>query len=73
MKKTFKMYDLDCANCAAKMEREIRKIPGVIAVNISFMAQKLSLEAEDANFDKIAKLAAAACKKIDDEVEVELK
>ena len=73
MKKTFKMYDLDCANCAAKMEREIKKIPGVISVNISFMAQKLTLEAEDAAFDEIAGLAAAACKKIDDEVEVELK
>ena len=73
MKKVFKMYDLDCANCAAKMENEIRKIDGVISVSISFLAQKMILEADDARFDAIAKLAAKACKKIDDECEVELK
>lgn len=73
MKKVFKMLDLDCANCAAKMENEIRKIDGVTSVNISFLAQKLTLEAEDARFDEIAKLAAKACKKIDDDCEVILK
>ena len=73
MKKVFKMLDLDCANCAAKMENEIRKIDGVISVNISFLAQKMTLEADDARFDAIAKAAAKACKKIDDECEVILK
>ena len=73
MKKVFKMVDLDCANCAAKMENEIRKIDGVISVNISFLAQKMTLEADDARFDAIATLAAKACKKIDDECEVILK
>ena len=73
MKKVFKMLDLDCANCAAKMENEIRKIDGVIDVNISFLAQKMTLEAQDERFDEIAKKAAKACKKIDDECEVVLK
>jgi len=73
MKKVFKMEDLDCANCAAKMENEIRKIDGVISVSISFLSQKMTLEADDARFDAIAKLAAKACKKIDDECEVVLK
>ncbi len=73
MKKVFKMLDLDCANCAAKMENEIRKIDGVIDVNISFLSQKLTLEADDSRFDEIAKKAAKACKKIDDECEVILK
>ena len=73
MKKVFRMYDLDCANCAAKMENEIRKIDGVISINISFLSQKLTLEADDARFDEIAKLAAKACKKVDDECEVVLK
>jgi len=67
------MIDLDCANCAAKMEREIAKIDGVISVNISFLAQKMTLEADDARFDEIAKLAAKACRKVDDECEVVLK
>ena len=73
MKKVFKMIDLDCANCAAKMENEVRKIDGVTDVNISFLAQKMTLEADDARFNDIAKQAAKACKKIDDEVEVVLK
>ena len=73
MKKVFKMIDLDCANCAAKMENEVRKIDGVIDVNISFLAQKMTLEADDARFNEIAKQAAKACKKVDDEVEVVLK
>lgn len=73
MKKVFKMIDLDCANCAAKMENEIRKIDGVIDVNISFLAQKMTLEAQDERFDEIAKKAAKACRRIDDECEVVLK
>ena len=73
MKKVFKMVDLDCANCAAKMENEIRKIDGVTDVNIRFLAQKMTLEADDARFEAIAKAAAKACKKIDDECEVILK
>ena len=73
MKKVFKMLDLDCANCAAKMENEIRKIEGVVSVNISFLAQKMTLEADDARFGEIARLVAKACKKIDDECEVILK
>lgn len=73
MKKVFKMIDLDCANCAAKMEREIAKIDGVSSVSISFLAQKMTLEADDARFDEIAKLAAKACRRIDDDCEVVLK
>ena len=37
MKKKFKMVDLDCANCAAKMEDAIKKIPGVNDASVSFM------------------------------------
>lgn len=73
MKKVFKMLDLDCANCAAKMENEIRKIDGVSDVNISFLAQKMTLEADDARFDEIAKQAAKVCKRVDDDCEVVLK
>ncbi|MDO4370113.1 MAG: cation transporter [Clostridia bacterium] len=73
MKKVFKMLDLDCANCAAKMENEIRKIDGVTDVNISFLAQKMTLEADDARFDEIAKQAAKVCKRVDDDCEVVLK
>ena len=53
MRKVFKMEDLECANCAAKMQDAIAKIDGVNSVNISFMTQKLTLEADDAEFDDV--------------------
>ena len=55
MKKVFEMEDLDCANCAAKMEDAIRKIEGVTYCSISFMAQRMTIEADDARFDAIMK------------------
>lgn len=73
MKKSFKMLDLDCANCAAKMERAISQLDGVQKVTISFLAQKMTLEADDARFDEIARKAAECCKKVDSECEVILK
>lgn len=65
MKKRIQLVDLDCAACAAKMEDAIRKIPGVNSVSISFMTQKLTLDAEDSNFDEILQKAAAVCKKVE--------
>ncbi len=53
MKKHFKLVDLDCANCAAKMEDAIKKIDGVQNASVSFMAQKMTVEADDARFDSI--------------------
>ena len=40
MKKVFKLHELDCANCAAKMEAAIRKIAGVESASVNFMTQK---------------------------------
>lgn len=65
MKKVFKLEDLDCANCAAKMERAIAKIDGVDAVSISFMAQRLSIEADESSFDGIMKEVVKVCKKVE--------
>lgn len=65
MKKVFKLEDLDCANCAAKMERAIKKIDGVVSATVSFMSQKLTLEADDATFDAIMKDVIKTCKKIE--------
>ena len=48
MKKKFKLQDLDCANCAAKMEEAIKKIEGVSDANVSFMTQKMTIEADEA-------------------------
>ena len=65
MKKTFALEELDCAHCAAKMETAINKIDGVISASISFMSQKLTIEATDEDFDKIVKAAQKAIKKIE--------
>ena len=73
MKKRFGMVDLDCANCAAKMEAAIKKIDGVNDAAVSFLAQKLVLDADDARFDDILKQAIAAIKKVDSNVEVIVK
>ena len=55
MKKSFKIEDLDCAHCAAKIEDEIRKLDGVNSVSVNFLAQKLVLDADDAKFDAVLK------------------
>jgi len=73
MKKRFNMVDLDCANCAAKMEAAIKKIDGVNDAAVSFLAQKLVLDADGARFDDILKQAIAAIKKVDGNVEVIVK
>lgn len=65
MKKVFKLEDLDCANCAAKMERAIAKIDGVTFVNVGFMSRRLTVEADDAAFDDVMKAVVKACKKIE--------
>ena len=65
MRKTFELEDLDCANCAAKMAEGIRKIEGVSYADVNFLSQKLTIEAEDSEFDEIMNNAAKVCKKIE--------
>lgn len=65
MKKTYKLEDLDCANCAAKMERAISKIDGVKSVSVSFMAQRMTIEADDERFAAIMDDAVRKCRKIE--------
>ncbi|WP_160212233.1 cation transporter [Adlercreutzia aquisgranensis] len=70
MIKTFKLRDLDCANCAAKMENAINQLDGVNSARVSFMTQKLTLDADDARFDAILDAAAAVCSKIEPDCEI---
>ena len=73
MKKTFKMEDLDCAHCAAKMEDAIKKLDGVTNANVNFLAQKVTIEAADDRFEDIVKEAAKACKKIEPDCRIIVK
>lgn len=70
MKKKFKMNELQCAHCAAKMEDAIKKIPGVESANINFMMQKLTVEADEENFDRIMEEAQKCCDKIEKGVKI---
>lgn len=73
MKKTFKLEDLDCANCAAKMEAAIKKLDGVKDCSVSFMTQKMSIEAEDDRFDEVVKAAVKCVAKVEPDCRVILK
>ena len=72
MKKKFKLQDLDCANCAAKMEEAIKKIEGVSDATVSFMTQKMTIEADDSRFDGIMKEVVSACKKVEPDCIIQL-
>ena len=65
MRKSFKLEDLDCANCAAKMQDAISKMPGVEKCTVNFMMQKLTIVCAEEKLDEIMKKAAAACRKIE--------
>lgn len=70
MKKVYRLEDLDCANCAAKMERSIAKIDGVKSVSVSFMAQRMSIEADDDNFENIMDEVVKKCKKVEPDCKI---
>lgn len=70
MKKTYKLEDLDCANCAAKMEDAIKKIDGVTNASVSFIMQKMTIEAADDRFEQILKDVLKTIKKVEPDCRV---
>ena len=70
LKKKLKMNNLDCANCAMKMQEAISKLDGVNDVQINFMFQKMTIDADDERFDEIIKLAESECKKFEKNVSI---
>ena len=71
MKKTFKLIDLDCANCAAKMEDAIRKLDGVHDATVSFMTQKLTIDADDHRFEEIMDQVERVIRKVEPDCSVQ--
>ncbi|WP_417003895.1 cation transporter [Adlercreutzia equolifaciens] len=61
MRKSFKLENLDCANCAAKMEAGISELPGVNKASISFMTSKLLIDADTEDFDALLDAAQQVC------------
>lgn len=72
MKKKFNLTDLDCANCAAKMEDAINKIDGVTAATVSFIQQKMTIEADESRFDEIMEQVVKVCKKVEPDCVINL-
>ncbi len=70
MKKVFKLENLGCANCAAKMEKAISKIDGVESVTIGFMSRRLTIEADESRFNDILEKASKAIKKYEKDCEI---
>ena len=70
MKKKFKLQDLDCANCAAKMEEAIKKIDGVNDASVNFMMQKMTINADDSKFDDIMKEVVTVCAKVEPDCKI---
>lgn len=71
MQKKFNI-EVDCANCAAKIENALNKLEGVNHASVSFMTQKLVLDADDDRFSAVLKEAVKAAKKIEPDFEIEL-
>ena len=72
MKKVIAMQDLDCANCAAKMEQEIKKIDGVQSCSINFMLQRMTLELDDQNSAQIIEKIRATVKKVEPDCKLKI-
>ena len=66
MKKVYKLEDLDCANCAAKMENAIKELPEVEDASVSFMYQKMTVNfAEGADEAAVMKKIVKLCRKVE--------
>lgn len=70
MKKSYKIQNLCCANCARKIEDGIKKIPGVIDAKILFMVQKLNLEVEDGALESVLIEVKKVAKKVEPDCEI---
>lgn len=70
MKKTFLLEGLDCANCAAKIERAVSKIEGVTKVSVNFLTTKMVIEAEEEAMDEIVKKAKKVVRREEPDVDM---
>lgn len=70
MKKIYKLNNLDCANCAAKLEEAISKIKGINEATISFMTQKMTLEIDETRMEEILEEVKKVCYKIEPDCEM---
>lgn len=65
MRRTFALEELDCANCAQRMEDAINKLDGVQSASVSFLSQRLMIEADESDFEDVLARAQKAIKRIE--------
>jgi copper chaperone CopZ len=70
MKKIYRLENLDCANCAAKIENALKKLDGVSDASVSFMTQRMTLECDDSRLDDVLAKAKTVIRKLEPEVTV---
>ena len=70
MRKVFKLDEIDCAVCAGKLEDAIKKLDGVQGAKINFLTQKLTLEADDDNFDAVLDAVVKLTAEIEPDCEI---
>ena len=68
MKKIYKINGLDCANCAAKVERAIGKLDGVNSASVNFFMQKITVDLDDARAAEIEGDIKKVCRKVEPEM-----
>ena len=69
MKKVYKLQNLDCANCAAKMENALRKLPGITGATVSFMTQRMTLVCEG-DPDELMDRVTEVCRRVEPDLQI---
>mgnify|MGYP003571448905 CR=1 FL=1 len=70
MTKVFHLKDLDCANCAAKMEHCLQKIDAINHVSVNYLTQKMMIDAKDDEFETVMQQVVKVCKKIEPDCKI---
>ena len=70
MRKSFRLDEIDCANCALKLQDALAQLEGVESVSVNFLTQKLTLEAEDARFDAVLDQVVKVAARVEPDCEI---
>lgn len=70
MKKVLKVKNLDCANCARKLEEKLQKVEGVTSCNVSFMSQRITLDLDETKENDILDNIYKTCKKVEPDMKI---
>ena len=73
MRKTYNMIDLDCANCAMRMEQNIAKLNGVRYISVNFLTQKMIIDIDDGfNYNEVMKYVRKTVQIINSDCDIDM-